>query len=575
MTDNTQRIKEGSTLKLPPYPKGLGWSIVLAVVCFNLLVYDMRPGIGWSIFYTAVLSVTLLSFEKRSLLTILIGPVGILCSIGLSYRSSGLVFGINSAAILTCFALLIILRSTKQCDHRFFWWFQSIFMGIALFFENTFVVLGTLGKLLDRFKFFRKFSGTDLLSTFVITFVLLIVFGGILASADPVFADILFEWDFDVSEVILRVIFSLLIAIFMAASLSIVLMHRLTSAPLKGLSHLNTIVPGIALALLFGLFLFVQARYLFGSHANIQAFDITYSDYVRKGFAELLFAATLAGFVIYLSTIKVDETSDTKQKRNLQIINAILTVEVLGMLFSALQRDLIYIEAYGITRIRIVGLVFLSWLAASFLILLLKNIVKTMSEKHVLGSIGIATILCIGFCNLWNIDLAIAKQEPPEGRSMDIVYISLLSADAAESWHDVLKENYRIYQEVKGAYPRTDEDMQALANAKLSSHFIWDSARRTHHELGNALNPWQEWNYGRSRIMGGNATQEREAASCIFETIRAYQVKADIDLYRKESRRLYSFEYPLTAKHRWGYYPENINTIRQSGDVERDCSRYL
>ena len=269
------------------------------------------------------------------------------------------------------------------------------------------------------------------------------VLGGLLASADPVFGRMLENMlkIFDI-ERLPEYIFRFTYIIILTYAFCGVLLHAVFPEPVETrpdthqpwkTRFLGSTETGIilgAVVLLFAVFVALQFRYLFGGQANINETGFTYSDYARRGFFELVWVAVLSlGLYIGLGTVTRRETPG--QERAFSLLTIVLMGLVLVILVSALNRLLLYENAYGFTRLRTYTHIFIPWLA----ILLIAAIVLQAVRRP--GHLGLAIILVVfGFglsFTAINVDALIAQldlQRARSGQELDANHMVELSADA-------------------------------------------------------------------------------------------------------------------------------------------------
>ena len=141
--------------------------------------------------------------------------------------------------------------------------------------------------------------GTAVLRGLLLAVPILFVFGTLLANADAAYASLvgrLFRWEVDtvISHVVLTGFFGWLGAAYLTAP------HRWSRyAPRSGAPgiRIGAIEAGTVVALvdlLFLSFVLVQARYLFrGAEHVLATAGLTYAEYARRGFFELVTVAVL------------------------------------------------------------------------------------------------------------------------------------------------------------------------------------------------------------------------------------------------------------------------------------------
>lgn len=204
-------------------------------------------------------------------------------------------------------------------------------------------------------------GGFQLLIGLLILIPVAAVFLALFSSADPVFQDSLnsfFESLFD-SEYLSRLLGHLFF---------IPLFFFLWLMPLGVVRYLNEhkhetgwdmrsfdeqawsyIVIG-GLIVLFGLFLGVQGFYLFGGEAAFGQIDLTYAEYAKQGFYELM---AVAGLVLGL--ISVYHALMKTQRVAGRTLFSLLLIETFVVLLSAFVRLSLYVDTYGLTAARHAG----------------------------------------------------------------------------------------------------------------------------------------------------------------------------------------------------------------------------
>jgi len=113
----------------------------------------------------------------------------------------------------------------------------------------------------------------------------------------------------------------------------------------------------LVLDAVFGLFVVLQAAYLFGGLDTLALSGMTYSEYARRGFFELVIVAVLSGAVVLALDATVVERS-----RTFRVAAAGLAVLTGVVLLSATVRLGLYQQAYGWTELRFFTLAGISWL---------------------------------------------------------------------------------------------------------------------------------------------------------------------------------------------------------------------
>ena len=191
----------------------------------------------------------------------------------------------------------------------------------------------------------------------------------------------------------------------------------------------NAIVLG-ALAVLFAAFVLVQARYLFGGEdVVLRSTSLTYAQYARRGFFELVAVAAL--LLPVLMTLDWARTRTGAANAVFRGLASALVLLLFAIMASALQRLRIYEEAFGLTETRLYVVVALFWLGIVFA-WFLWNVGRGRRDDFVAGAIASAALVLLAI-NLLNPDGFIAANNTTRldsGKTFDAGHALSLSADA-------------------------------------------------------------------------------------------------------------------------------------------------
>ena len=208
------------------------------------------------------------------------------------------------------------------------------------------------------------------------------------------------------------------------------------------LGAVEAVVVLVTVDVLFAVFVVLQVAYLFGGADTRAAAGLTFSDYARRGFFELLVASALAG-----STVAGLEATVRERPRAYVVAALALVGLTLFVLVSAVARMRLYQEAYGWTELRFyalagIGFVGLGLVASAVLL------VRGRSDRLPHALIGAFLVVLLGvnvvgprgFVADRNIDRALHPERiPADGeRSPDYAYLNSLGDDAIPAIVDVL-----------------------------------------------------------------------------------------------------------------------------------------
>jgi hypothetical protein len=231
---------------------------------------------------------------------------------------------------------------------------------------------------------------------------------------------------------------------------------------------------------IFLVFVALQAAYLFGGLDTLAASGLTYAEYARRGFAELVVVAILAGSLV----IGADRFA--RPRTSGVLIGTIGLATLTGVVVaSSALRLMLYQDAYGWTELRLYVLATIAWLAigtAGLVVALVFDRVRWMG--HALLAAGLVVGLALNvlgparFITEQNVSrLLDPSLVPPNGQAgLDASYVMRLGDDAVPA--------------LVRALPALEGSAADHLAASLSARL--DELRE---EPG--LNAWQAWNAGR------------------------------------------------------------------------------
>lgn len=188
--------------------------------------------------------------------------------------------------------------------------------------------------------------------------------------------------------------------------------------------------------LIYTLFVFIQFKYLFaGSHLP---YGLTYTEYARKGFFELLFL-TAVNIAAIITVIKLTKTAEGKGKALAKALCHYLCAVTVVLLVSSFYRMMLYSNDDGLTRMRL--------LVMGFLIFEALGLITTFFyiAKPKFNIVLIYTLVALSYytvLNLVPIDNIIAQNQVGKylsGERDDLDYIFTLSSDAAPAMEYLMK----------------------------------------------------------------------------------------------------------------------------------------
>jgi len=308
---------------------------------------------------------------------------------------------------------------------------------------------------------------------------LLLVFAALFASADQVFNNVLTNvFDFNLESVVSHTFFMVFWAFLVAGYLRWSMLGR----PVQGVTFeakpIVSVVPlGTALGLLntlFLLFVVVQLRYFFGGAALVEdTSGLTYAEYARRGFFELMTASGLV-LPVLLGADELVRKGTGPQIRVVRQLAGLLLAFLAVVMASALQRMRLYVAAFGLSTQRLY--------ATAFMILLIGvfawfawTVLRGQRQRFVFGALMQGLAVLAGL-HLLNPDAFILKtnlNRPAAERPFDAKYALTLGGDAVPS--------------LLTALPQLNEQDRCLVVHSLLKR--WDKEDVD----------WRTWNWSRAR----------------------------------------------------------------------------
>jgi hypothetical protein len=196
---------------------------------------------------------------------------------------------------------------------------------------------------------------------------------------------------------------------------------------------LGIIEVGIVLGmldLLFAAFVATQFRHLFGGNDVVRnTANLGYAQYARRGFFELSTVALLV-LPVLLGAHSLLRRDNPKAERTYNLLASILVALVFLVIHSAVLRMRLYVDAYGISQLRIYVLAAIAWIGAVFL-WFAGTVLRGRTDRFAFGGVALFLAAVVGL-NVVNPDGLVARINTSRpGGNVDGAYLSSLSSDAA------------------------------------------------------------------------------------------------------------------------------------------------
>lgn len=275
----------------------------------------------------------------------------------------------------------------------------------------------------------------------VVAIPLLFVMITLLASADQIFGDavqtilgnIFLSWD-----VVWFLVFAFVVLLFTYGIIVAAPFGSRHNRQRKAGTHepIIAITAMGLLTLVYLLFSVIQILYLFTNNMSLPD-DMTYADYARQGFFQLMFVSVLNVILVLICHAMF---------RKSMVLNIVLTVMsacTYVMIASSALRMSMYIEAYDLTYMRILVFAALAILA----VVLVGVIIRIYTERFPLVRFSIFVIvgvyILVSFIRPAYL-VARYNLENQDPKDVDFWYVTSLGADGAEEVYRFIADNYPL-----------------------------------------------------------------------------------------------------------------------------------
>jgi hypothetical protein len=287
-----------------------------------------------------------------------------------------------------------------------------------------------------------------LVRTALVSAGLLLVFVPLLAGADAAFADLLGNVVPDLAEApVFRWGFSFVLVGLGTAGACYALA---APPPVDGeprerrtVSRREWAVPIGLLVAVFAVFVGVQLASLFGGDDYVQrTAGLTYADYARGGFWQLL-AVTVLTLVVIAVTTRFAGTGTASDRLWLRSLLGGLAGLTLVIVASALSRMWAYQQAYGFTTLRLLVFSCEVWLAVVYLLVIAAGVrLEAGWLPRSVVATGIAALLVLAALNPDRFTAEHNVERWQATGKIDLPYLATLSVDALPAF-DALPEDVR------------------------------------------------------------------------------------------------------------------------------------
>ena len=241
----------------------------------------------------------------------------------------------------------------------------------------------------------------------------LLVIVPLLLSSDDAFQGMMSKLFSNSLSNIMKTVFGLVVSVFVVSyGFSIKKGRLLTmkNSQMTGLENVYIISFLSAISVCYLMYLFSQLAYFFSAFRGfLPDGQITYAEYARKGFFEMCAIASINLGLVFLSLLLAKKKAG-KVCNTIKLLTTFISFFTLIVIATAISKMVLYIDAYGMTVLRLTTSAFMVFLAVVFLSTILRiflvkiNIIKTalITAGCILLLLGTGNVN--GICAKYNYD---------------------------------------------------------------------------------------------------------------------------------------------------------------------------
>jgi uncharacterized protein DUF4153 len=267
--------------------------------------------------------------------------------------------------------------------------------------------------------------------------VLLVVFGSLLVSADPIFASFVRIPNLDIQAVVQHAVVIAVLAWVLGGWARGALIEKSDAfarvgPPVIKLGSLEITTAFVTLIVLFVAFIAAQVGWLFGGEAFLRArTGLTAAAYARDGFFQMVFVVALV-VPLLVATRASLEPGFALARRHTML--ALPVVVLLGAIIaSAALRMRLYIQYFGLSTDRVYALAFMAWLA--FVLVWLSVTTLRGRARRFGPGLVLSALTTVGGLNVVVPDVIVARVNVARARAsaqpLDVAYLANLSGEAS------------------------------------------------------------------------------------------------------------------------------------------------
>lgn len=454
--------------------------LILAVATLNLFFFRSWDGLGTAILIGLFYGLVTLAHWK-DILQLPSKTWFLLTSTGIVLSAVVVIIRANDVvqliAVLTAQLLILALWNSLQARQPGVHSFAELVMTPLTALRNH--VVGLIRFFLQSKNAAQPVSSPfasqkvkSLLIGLLISIPVITIVGGLLSSGDPIFQatiNNIFDIQLNIDEQLLQRIILTAVCVVIVIPFVQRRLGTIFISPLRVLKNYNLTteysVVVFLLTLLLGFFLAVQWKYIFvtvAAETDLSQFGVaTYSEYVTRGFAELLFVSVIIYSVVWLGLVLIRSSKVIESAKKLRVLQLLLLSEFAVFLFSLFRRVWLYQSLHGMTVVRVYG---------SYLLVLVTLFAVTLACRHIIFKsirwvqVELAILVAAVFLlSVVDVEQQFVVAHPPTvNNKIDYVYLARLSPDGSTGWQQAL-----TYADTVLKDPQLDSDQLITADQRL------------------------------------------------------------------------------------------------------------
>ncbi len=198
------------------------------------------------------------------------------------------------------------------------------------------------------------------------------------------------------------------------------------------------------LSLCYLAYLFSQLAYFFSGFMGIlpEGYDFTNAEYARRGFFEMCTISFINLSIIFFAVIRVKRRDDGRLPALAVIFASFISLFSLVMIFTAESKMFLYIESYGLTRLRLLTSLFMVLLIFAFVFAFILAVKRSFPYFRYITVAVTVFVMLISFMNIngFVADYNVSQYLSHKHDAVDTHYLRTLGDAAVPALERLYKE---------------------------------------------------------------------------------------------------------------------------------------